>query len=49
MKCSRAVTCLKLRFVPSALEIVSIIWGLITQEGFIAYHHDESLTFYEGE
>jgi len=27
MKCSRAVTCLKLRFVPSALEIVSIIWG----------------------
>jgi len=25
--------------------MVSIIWGLITQEGFIAYHHDDSLTF----
>jgi hypothetical protein len=43
MKCSQAV------FVPNALEIVSIIWGLITQEGFIAYHYDDSLTLYEGE
>jgi len=49
MKCSRAVACLKLYFVPSALEIVSIIWGQITQEGFIAYRHDDSLTLYEGE
>jgi hypothetical protein len=48
MKYSRAVACLKLQFVPSALEIVFIIWGLITQEGFIAYHH-ESLTLFEGE
>jgi len=49
MKCSRAVTCLKLEFVSSTLEIVSITWGPIIQEGFIAYHHHESLTLYEGE
>jgi len=49
MKCSQAVTCLRLQFVPSSLEIISVIWGLITQEGFIAYHHHESLTLYEGE
>jgi hypothetical protein len=40
---------LKMQFVPSTLQIVSIIGGLLTQEGFIAYNHAESLRLFEGE